>query len=131
MKRAVENDIRFSHLTPQGVEELNVYLNWIDKNELHDTESSFVEFAIGRGSFVDGRHFFEVWEFYNSDNNIDLASRMQVLRFFMNPTDASFAISSVAGWFDFLPLAYDLIKKVPHKIFLQPTFQKKGSPITD
>jgi len=122
MKSQTEKDVRYPGLTKAGASELQIYLDWIQANKLSDSEQSFVNFTIGRGVFADGRHLFRVWEYCTKDMQVDSKTKLLIMRFFINPTQESFAIASVARWFDFLPTAYMSKDKVKVESIKKPEY---------
>jgi hypothetical protein len=113
-------------VTEDGKNELQVYLDWISESGLEDNEQNYVEFVKGRADLVDGRHLFKVWEKISEEANVTGKARLQVMRFFLNPSTKSFARADAAGWFDFLPKVYDLIGQISSPVIARPVFQKVG-----
>jgi hypothetical protein len=123
----VTQDCRYANLSDQGKSELEVYLNWLISANLQDTEYAFVTYVMGRAQLKDPRHLFSIWE-HQMGGQSDRATRSQIRRFFMCPSDAvSFNTPQSAGWFDFIPWVYHLSGTVPAPRYLQPTFTKVGS----
>jgi len=123
----VNQDVRYSVLSEAGKEELKVYLDWLNEHQLADSEYSFVYFAIGRAGLQDGRHLFAVWQKVCEGMTVDISTRQHTMRFFLNPTQASFTFESAAGWFDFLPQVYELSAAVaPADAPSPPPFIKMG-----
>lgn len=119
-------DPRFPYLSDLGKEELAVYLSWVSDNGLSDTELSFIQYAVGRAGLADGRHLYKMWEVASAENPPDAKTKLQMLRFFMNPVEDPFARADVAGWFDFLPTIYAMMGQVPVPMITRPSFQKVG-----
>jgi hypothetical protein len=120
-------DIRYSSLiSDEGRSELGVYLQWVIESDLVDSEQDYVNFVIARADLEDGRHLFKVWETIYEGMGVDDKTRLQMMRFFINPSTKSFAIPETAGWFDFLPKIYDLMGQVPNPPIDRPIFQKVG-----
>jgi hypothetical protein len=126
MNKTLSYDVRYPHLTLEGKEELKVYLIWLEQSKLEDTEKSFIEFAIGRGRFTNGRHLFQIWEYIKANEIIGVSNKMQMLRFFTNPSDTPFDLPELSGWFDFLLVAYGLSKTVKPVVYDFPTFLQQG-----
>jgi hypothetical protein len=112
--------------TEDGKNELQIYLDWIVENGLDDSEQNYIEFVKGRAGLADGRHLFKVWEKISEELRVEEKARLQIMRFFLNPSAKSFAKPDAAGWFDFLPQVYDLMEQVPPPIISRPEFQKVG-----
>ena len=108
----ITQDVRYAIVSDAGREELKVYLEWINQNQLSDSESSYIYFAIGRGGLKDARHLFAIWQKICESIEIDTITKLHTMRFFLNPTESSFALESAAGWFDFLPQVYELATTV-------------------
>jgi len=113
----------------EGREELGVYLQWIFDNELSDIESNFVDYAVARAGMEDRRHLFLVWKKLMELAKVNLQTTLQNMRFFMNPTDHSFRVAEMAGWFDFLPQAYQIMSEVPAQKIVRPEYKLAGVPV--
>jgi hypothetical protein len=123
----ITQDVRYATLSDEGRQELKVYLDWTREHQLADSEYSFIYFAIGRAGLQDARHLLAVWQKACNGMNIDISTRQHTMRFFLNPTDASFALESASGWFDFLPHIYALATSVePVEAPKPPSFVKLG-----
>ena len=121
----MHSDPRYPHLSPQGQQELLVYLKWLDEYQLVDNEKNFIFFCISRAELKDGRQLFNIWkEMFKEDNNEQ--SVLTSLRFFLAPSETSFRQSYLAGWFDFLVKVYGFSnkEKILDSKFEKPTFCK-------
>lgn len=85
-----------------------------------------MQYAVGRAGLADGRHLYKMWEVASAENPPDAKTKLQMLRFFMNPVEDPFARADVAGWFDFLPTVYAMMGQVPVPMITRPSFQKVG-----
>jgi thiol-disulfide isomerase/thioredoxin len=117
-------DPRSAGLTKAGFEELEIYCNWLSDNQINDTEENFIHFAVHRAELDGPRHLFNVWEEITKRDDVPMDSRLQIMRFFMNPTNDSFRRADVSGWFDFIPLAHETGKKTVYTPYSKPEFKK-------
>lgn len=121
----VTQDVRYPGVSETGRDELRIYLEWISQHHLSDSEISFIHFAIGRAGLASDRHLFAVWQKICEDMEVDTLTTLHTMRFFLNPTEASFALESTAGWFDFLQQVYELVQSVNAPAALSvPVFTK-------
>jgi len=121
----ITQDIRYPGASDAGRDELQTYLDWIAQHQLKDSEASFIYFAIGRAGLASDRHLFAVWQKICAEIEVDTATMLHTMRFFLNPTEASFALESTGAWFDFLPQVYELVASVEAPTELSvPTFTK-------
>ena len=119
-----DTDVRFRNLVDPAREELSLYLSWIAENELPDTEQMFVDFVIGRIGAVNGRHVFTAWCKMHESDNISELETLEVMRFFLNPSDADFTYSEASGWFELISPLYSIIDEVVPKAVVIPRFEK-------
>ncbi|WP_395770894.1 ribosomal protein L7/L12 [Arenimonas sp.] len=119
-------DPRSPSLSPAGFEELQIYCNWITDNSLKDSEANFIHFAIHRAELKCARHLFKVWEAVTEHDYVPLDSKLQIMRFFLNPSTDNFRRADVSGWFDFIPLAHETGQKIIAPLITRPEFKKVG-----
>jgi hypothetical protein len=125
MNTDITQDVRYLGVSETGRDELKTYLDWISEHQLSDSEASFIYFAIGRAGLASDRHLFAIWQEICEGMEVDTATILHTMRFFLNPTEASFAVESTAGWFDFIPQVYELVASVEAPTELSvPTFTK-------
>jgi hypothetical protein len=125
----ITTDPRAPFLSQDGLDELKVYLQWISDNNLTDSELSYVQYAVGRAGLNDGRHLFKVWEAASASESPDAKTKLQIMRFFINPTEENFSRADVAGWFDFLLTVYAMMGQIPVPMVTRPDFKKVGFSI--
>jgi len=98
---SLHTDPRFANLSALAKRELLHYLEWLSAHSLPDDEINFIYFAASRAGLKDGRELYEAW-LTGFDRPPDKQSKLSTLRFFLNPTEASFKHDYVAGWFEFI-----------------------------
>jgi hypothetical protein len=98
---SLQADPRFVELSPLAKRELFGYLEWLGAHGLSDNEVNFVYFATSRAGLKDGRELYEAW-LMGFDRPPDKQSKLSALRFFLNPTEASFKHDYLSGWFEFI-----------------------------
>lgn len=126
MSDLTSTDPRAKNLSPDGLTELQVYTEWLADSGLNDCEATFVTFAVGRAGLNDARHLYAVWESAYSGQDLPIQSKLQVMRFFLNPTQSDFKNEDAAGWFEFLPTVYDLASTTRPLTITKPVFLKVG-----
>jgi hypothetical protein len=119
-------DPRSAGVSPAGFEELEIYCKWITDNSLKDSEANFILFTIHRAELECARHLFKVWEVVTEHDNVPPDSKLQIMRFFLNPSTDNFRRADVAGWFDFIPLAHEMGQKIHAPLISRPEFKKVG-----
>ena len=124
---SLQADPRFVELSSLAKRELFGYLEWLGAHGLSDNEVNFVYFAASRAGLKDGRELYEAW-LMGFDRPPDKQSKLSALRFFLNPTEASFKHDYLSGWFEFIVAICQNYEKT--KVFKtknqKPSFAKVG-----
>lgn len=102
--------------TAEGLEELDLYLNWLRDNRLADSESSFVDYAVLRGDFASPYHLYVAIRFLITGSKTPpptSRSDLYQYRMFWVAPDKKRPISKHnANWFDWLQPAYKIADQV-------------------
>ena len=122
----LEQDLRYRQLSDVGKSELKIYLDRIESNSLQHTEEVFVEFFIGRVGAASGRHLFCAWKVLYKLENMSEIDTLQVMRFFLNPSNTAFENVESSGWFELIIPLSGVVDDTKIENTVSPVFEKIG-----